>query len=357
MNILHRNSISLQAFTDDLKLKIHYLKHQTTKLGSQGNDSATQDKSENDDSPDLPQDLSNVSGDKTHGFDTTSLSEMDTQPPSFPPSNSDTNSNLADQFTSQLQNLHFAHLASFYQQNPFYYQHLYPFLSGIDFLPSQAPKTMPSDAAPSTLPGGFPSSFGLGPHFDLSVAAAAAAQVATLASNQQQSKKNTLEPPKSQQKRKLNAITDDALPYKFTSQASKKAAKSVNKSEAGGSNENTEVGNDNLGRLSAGTSASTASGNGNNFKLFKEEPIPSGYLKFRFNEDCNFPNCAYRNHQSHFHCCRMDCYYSFCDKTRFVQHTARHERLDKLMGEDFKQYRANMSCGHDDCAYNKNLST
>uniref|UniRef100_A0A1B0CKL1 C2H2-type domain-containing protein n=1 Tax=Lutzomyia longipalpis TaxID=7200 RepID=A0A1B0CKL1_LUTLO len=82
-----------------------------------------------------------------------------------------------------------------------------------------------------------------------------------------------------------------------------------------------------------------------------------GYLKFRFNEDCKFTNCGYRNHQSHFHCCRHDCFYSFCDKTRFVQHTARHERLDKLMGDDFKQYRANMKCGYDNCAYSKATGT
>ncbi|XP_055714453.1 zinc finger protein castor homolog 1-like [Phlebotomus papatasi] len=88
-------------------------------------------------------------------------------------------------------------------------------------------------------------------------------------------------------------------------------------------------------------------------RMFKDEPIPQGYLKFRFNEDCKFSNCGYRNHQSHFHCCRHDCFYSFCDKTRFVQHTARHERLDKLMGDDFKQYRANMRCGYDSCAYSK----
>lgn len=92
-----------------------------------------------------------------------------------------------------------------------------------------------------------------------------------------------------------------------------------------------------------------------NLKMFKDEPIPTGYLKFRFNEDCNFANCGYRNHQSHFHCCRVDCYYSFCDKTRFVQHTARHERLDKLMSDDFRQYRASMKCGYDACVYNKNL--
>lgn len=86
-------------------------------------------------------------------------------------------------------------------------------------------------------------------------------------------------------------------------------------------------------------------------KLLKDDVVPPGYVKFKFNEDCNFHNCGYRNHQSHFHCCRLDCYYSFCDKTRFMQHTARHERLDKLMGEDFKQYRANMNCGIDSCEY------
>lgn len=103
--------------------------------------------------------------------------------------------------------------------------------------------------------------------------------------------------------------------------------------------------------------ASRTVGGGGGFKVYKDEPIPQGYLKFRFNEDCNFANCGYSNLQSHFHCCRADCYYSFCDKTRFVQHTARHERLDKLMGDDFKQYRANMQCGHDQCVYKNNLGS
>jgi hypothetical protein len=65
----------------------------------------------------------------------------------------------------------------------------------------------------------------------------------------------------------------------------------------------------------------------------------------RFNEDCQYQHCGYREHQTHFHCQRQDCGYSFCDKTRFVQHTARHERLDTLMGGDFQQYRANVACG------------
>lgn len=60
---------------------------------------------------------------------------------------------------------------------------------------------------------------------------------------------------------------------------------------------------------------------------------------------------TFREHQTHFHCTRKDCGYSFCDKTRFVQHTARHERLDTLMGGDFQQYRANVYCQRPECPH------
>ncbi|KAK9744593.1 hypothetical protein QE152_g7648 [Popillia japonica] len=92
-------------------------------------------------------------------------------------------------------------------------------------------------------------------------------------------------------------------------------------------------------------------------RILKDEPVPEGYLRFRFNEDCQYQHCGYREHQTHFHCQRQDCGYSFCDKTRFVQHTARHERLDTLMGGDFQQYRANVACGRPDCAYTSNLGS
>ncbi|XP_077289087.1 zinc finger protein castor homolog 1-like isoform X2 [Arctopsyche grandis] len=90
-------------------------------------------------------------------------------------------------------------------------------------------------------------------------------------------------------------------------------------------------------------------------RMLKDEPIPEGYLRFRFNEDCAYQHCGYREHQTHFHCTRRDCGYSFCDKTRFVQHTARHERLDTLMGGDFQQYRANVFCGRQDCVHASNF--
>ena len=102
------------------------------------------------------------------------------------------------------------------------------------------------------------------------------------------------------------------------------------------------------------------------------------WLTCRFNEDCQYSQCGYREHQTHFHCMRPDCGYSFCDKTRFVQvyrfdqvcldcswiiiycllplqHTARHERLDTLMGGDFQQYRANVACGRAGCLYTASL--
>ncbi|TMW46523.1 hypothetical protein DOY81_008397 [Sarcophaga bullata] len=86
------------------------------------------------------------------------------------------------------------------------------------------------------------------------------------------------------------------------------------------------------------------------------ECTPAGYLRFRFNEDCGYDKCSYRQHQSHFHCNRPDCQHSFCDKTRFVQHTARHERLDTLMGSDFQQYRVNMNCRFNNCPYDLSTS-
>ncbi|XP_050356955.1 zinc finger protein castor homolog 1-like isoform X5 [Nymphalis io] len=90
---------------------------------------------------------------------------------------------------------------------------------------------------------------------------------------------------------------------------------------------------------------------GPHMRVLKDEPIPEGYLRFRFNEDCAYQQCGYREHQTHFHCTRKDCGYSFCDKTRFVQHTARHERLDTLMGGDFQQYRANVYCQRPECPH------
>ncbi|KAI1301624.1 Transcription factor castor [Halotydeus destructor] len=86
-------------------------------------------------------------------------------------------------------------------------------------------------------------------------------------------------------------------------------------------------------------------------RISRDDPVPAGYLRYRFNEDCGYGICGYREHQTHFHCMRPQCGYSFCDKTRFVQHTARHQRLDTLMGGDFEQFRSSVNCGRPECAH------
>lgn len=200
-----------------------------------------------------------------------------------------------DQLSAQIQTLCLAQLATLYQNNPMMYQHLYPLLGAVEQMKQQDPsQRLFMTPAPNPLVNPFGG-------FDLANITAANKKAPQTAA-------------------------------KLSKQSVKLAAKNDHKA-----------------------AKSEPPRNAANFKIFKDEPIPKGYLKFRFNEDCGFAQCGYSNLQSHFHCCRTDCHYSFCDKTRFVQHTARHERLDKLMGDDFKQYRANMSCGHDDCVYKNNL--
>lgn len=350
-----------QAFTDELKLKIHYLKHQSTKLGSlididQQHQTPTHRFVDQDTSPtDTPTDLSSLmaaaqksANSNLEMFLNSSQNVASGSSPATLLNSAGSATSFADQFSHQMQNLHLAQLASFYQQNPFYYQNLYPFLSGMEqqkLLTSNLAGGMPGAANTPAMSSPF-GPFGVGGQFDLSVAAAAAAAAAAVANNQ--TPKTTMT--KSQQKRKSTALMDEQMtgnPYQMGGTGPARKVLKTNHKSGGSVSGNSSTGSD--------IAAGQASNNANNFKMFKDEPIPQGYLKFRFNEDCNFPNCGYRNHQSHFHCCRTDCYYSFCDKTRFVQHTARHERLDKLMGDDFKQYRANMRCGHVDCAYNKNI--
>lgn len=272
-----------QGFTDAMKLKIHYLKHQQTKLGGMFDDS--DDRSESQIQP------------KEEKMEPHDLSKAALPNMLFPLPHSSANPAAAAGVIDSLslQNLQLANLAQLYQQNSLYYHSLYPIFGnqpplGMDQQMPLMQFPFPAAAALAGATGGF--DFG-----GLSLP----------------NMKNSL----LAQKRKLEQL--DEL---------QSMQKKVKVSERPKEYQK---------------------------KTYKDDSVPTGYLKFRFNQDCNFPNCGYRNHQSHFHCCRKDCFYSFCDKTRFVQHTARHERLDKLMGDDFKQFRANMHCGYSNCAYNKNI--
>ncbi|XP_063704983.1 uncharacterized protein LOC134834292 [Culicoides brevitarsis] len=288
-----------QAFSDAAKLEIHMLKHQATKLGANFMDAERKRLEENSVEL-LP-------------IPSTSKQQQQPQDLSKPSHELDGSGAFPDNLA--LQNFHLAQLAL---QYPFYYQGMNPFLAaqagfpGLSGFPSAALEPQPSTSLKSG-----PANPLIPSHFSFP---------------------NSLE---------LTKIPPELLGPMAELQEFNKGTAGKRKSDTEHAYELTNR----IKMMKTAKNAAQAAG----LKMFKDEPIPTGYLKFRFNEDCNFPNCGYRNHQSHFHCCRQDCFYSFCDKTRFVQHTARHERLDKLMGDDFKQYRANMRCGVDECAYNKNL--
>ncbi|XP_055922519.1 uncharacterized protein LOC129953387 isoform X2 [Eupeodes corollae] len=317
-----------------------------------------------------------------------------TSPPvALPPQGNPTPGHLLNYFSQDLmssvslQNFHLAQLATLYQQNPYYYQHLYPFLSNSIALNRQHPQNRPpgqtyettdnedkrmylppsteglkSQPTKSVIPGLHPGSSEHIPFLNPFIMVRSPIDRPQSKAPQMISSKpsgvlmSSASAPKFEatkpHKRKLtndneefSTLIDALLPstkkqVQFAAALAAPAASNPHPSQ--------------IGCL---TSSSTRSIHDQQHFKLRDEQIPNGYLKFRFNEDCFFQKCGYRNHQSHFHCDRNDCHYSFCDKTRFVQHTARHERLDKLMGNDFRQYRANMSCGYENCAYFKNLGS
>ncbi|XP_041378245.1 zinc finger protein castor homolog 1-like [Gigantopelta aegis] len=81
----------------------------------------------------------------------------------------------------------------------------------------------------------------------------------------------------------------------------------------------------------------------------KDESVPDGYQRYWYNEDCRQSHCAYRQSVTHFHCSRPDCGYGFSDRSRMVQHTLRHSRLNTIMGDEFQQFRVTVPCGRADC--------
>jgi hypothetical protein len=218
-----------QGFTDAMKLKIHYLKHQQTKLGGffddgeeKNDQNAKKEEQEAQDLTKAPGMLPNL---------------MFPQPFSHP--SSSTAPGMMDQLS--LQHLQLANLAQLYQQNSLYYHNLYPFLGGqqmtnLGMEQQFPPMQFPFPAAAALAGGGFDFS-------NLSLP----------------NTKSPLLP----QKRKLDHF-DLEQDHQKKSKISERPKEYQKKS-------------------------------------YKDDSVPIGYLKFRFNQDCNFPNCGYRNHQSHFH--------------------------------------------------------
>jgi hypothetical protein len=86
-------------------------------------------------------------------------------------------------------------------------------------------------------------------------------------------------------------------------------------------------------------------------RVYKDEPVPDGYTRYWAHEDCERRGCSYRQSTTHFHCKRKSCGFGICSRIRIDQHTLRHQRIDKITGSDFEQYRANLDCGFQKCLY------
>ncbi|KAK6177137.1 hypothetical protein SNE40_015302 [Patella caerulea] len=84
--------------------------------------------------------------------------------------------------------------------------------------------------------------------------------------------------------------------------------------------------------------------------------MQEGYSRYRFNEDCEYMKCAYKHSSTHYHCLRSDCGYGFSDRSRLIQHTVRHERIDKIMGDEFRQFRASVHCTKNNCEFSAKSS-
>ena len=103
---------------------------------------------------------------------------------------------------------------------------------------------------------------------------------------------------------------------------------------------------------SASTSRSSISSSSSLASLSpKDDTIPDGYIRIKQKDNCGFDKCAYRGGVTHFHCTRLDCGYSFSDRSRLIQHSLRHERIDSLTGGEMRQYRMNQPCGREVCDY------
>jgi len=88
----------------------------------------------------------------------------------------------------------------------------------------------------------------------------------------------------------------------------------------------------------------------------RDDSVPDGYSRWRYNEECCYPKCAYKHSVTHFHCVREDCGYGFSDRSRLVQHTLRHERIDSITGGELQQYRINQDCEIPECEYKLKMS-
>ncbi|ELK28012.1 Zinc finger protein castor like protein 1 [Myotis davidii] len=86
-------------------------------------------------------------------------------------------------------------------------------------------------------------------------------------------------------------------------------------------------------------------------KMLDEGMMLEGFRRFDLYEDCKDAACQFSLKVTHYHCTRENCGYKFCGRTHMYKHAQHHDRVDNLVLDDFKRFKASLSCHFTDCPF------
>lgn len=86
-------------------------------------------------------------------------------------------------------------------------------------------------------------------------------------------------------------------------------------------------------------------------KMLDEGMMLEGFRRFDLYEDCKDGACQFSLKVTHYHCTRENCGYKFCGRTHMYKHAQHHDRVDNLVLDDFKRFKASLSCHFADCPF------
>ena len=93
------------------------------------------------------------------------------------------------------------------------------------------------------------------------------------------------------------------------------------------------------------------------YKRYKRGPLDSAmqerFERYERSEHCGTPNCQYAMNTTHYHCLHPGCGYRFAGKTMMYKHAQHHDRVDSIVQDDFKRFKANQPCDRADCEFSR----
>lgn len=89
-------------------------------------------------------------------------------------------------------------------------------------------------------------------------------------------------------------------------------------------------------------------------KMLDEGMMLDGFRRYDLYEDCRDTACQFSLKVTHYHCTRENCGYRFCGRTHMYKHAQHHDRVDNLVLDDFKRFKASLSCNVTDCQFSGN---